>query len=466
MAEASYTIDNFVGGISDEEKRGVPGAFKNGWNLNIHQKNKNTLIANQKLKKISGTTVVDKIIKMVPVTSAIFYAFGDAGNIYKVDGETVTKKYTDPDGVILDGDYFYGYLYWTTKTHLKRHLETTASWTDVNCAALTPDSGTFNTCDYHPIFIVPKSDLMTVGNGRYVATVSSVPYLNAEALDLFYGWEVRCLSLEKPNLLIGAMNNKQAEMFTWDLSADSYDPVEGWQERGINAFLKLVGATYIFTPTILYWYNQGLADQAKELPSEITPGAIDIWKGKVLFASNKGVNSYHRRNKNYPLALNLEYTTSAQSVDSDTGELSTIDIGAILGLGEYLYVGWKNGDTYGIDIIDNDNKADAVYEGLMFDAARPSEEKLFNSIKVVTKELPAGCSIKIKYRMQGSDTWVKTYLTNKSELFDTDGETKAVFTMEGHGEYYEMRIELYSSGNDSPEVLSINSYFEALISLY
>jgi len=166
------------------------------------------------------------------------------------------------------------------------------------------------------------------------------------------------------------------------------------------------------------------------------------------------------------LALNLEYITSAQSVDADTGELESIEIGAILGLGDSFYVGWKDGDDYGIDIIDNDNKADGVYEGLIFDANRPSEEKLFSEVKIVNRALPAGCSIKVKYRMQGSDTWVKAYLNSGDESFDTGGDEKAIFILEGQGEYYEIRIELYSSGNDSPEVLSINSYFELPITIH
>lgn len=530
---SSYTIENFAGGLADEGKRGVPGAFRNGFNLNIHKKGKNTLSCNQKLKKISpnsgGHEVVDLIIKIVPVSVTKSYGFGDNGKIYLISGETVTLKYTDPDGEILDAEYFYGYLYWTTKTNVKRHLETTATWNVGNSAVITPDSGSFNECDYHPIFIVPKSDLMCIGNERYVSTISAANYFNAEALDLFYGWVVKCLTLIKPKLLIGAKDHKKAEMFDWDLTSDSYDPVEGWEERDIIAFLKAVGSTYIFTPETFYWFREGLVDVAKELPSEIKPGAIDIWKRKILFGATNGVYSYHKKNKNYPLALNLEYTPSPITIANFDSK--SIDIGAVLGRGDDLLVAWKDGATYGLDNIDTSNKAAAVYEGMVFDASRSFEDKLFKFIKIVTNPLPEDCSIKAKYKMNETGEWVKAYQADESEAFDKDdhkegtvevtqnsktvtgtgtgwdssmvgrkfrvdtdgdvyiieavasaisltltreyqgttgsgkdytilGETKVLFQIEGQGEVYEVRVELYPNGNDTPEIISINSYFE------
>ncbi len=525
----SYTIENFAGGLADEGKRGVPGAFRNGFNLNIHKKGKNTLSCNQKLKKISPDSgdhqVVDKVIKLVPVTATKSYGFGDAGNVYKIVNSTVTKIYTD-SGAILDADYFYGYLVWTTATKLRKQDETVADWN----ATPPTDVGTLTSCSYHPIFIVPKSDLMCVGNKRYIATVSSSWVFNNQALDLFYGWIAKCLTLIKPKLLIGAINNKIAELFDWDLTSESYDPIEGWEERDINAFLKTIGTTYIFTPDLLYWFNEGLSDRAKELPSEINHGASDIWKGKVLFGATNGVYSYHKKNKNYPLALNLEYTPSPITIANFDSK--SIEIGAVLGRGDDLLVSWKDGATYGLDNIDTSNKAQAVYEGLVFDAKKPFQDKLFRYIKIVTKPLPGGCSIKAKYRMNEAGEWVKAYQADESEAFDKDdhktgsvavtqnsktvagtgtgwdssmvgrkfrvdtdgdlykieavgsatsltlsrpyqgttgsgkdytilGETKVVFQIEGEGEVYEVRVELYPSVNDTPEILSINSYFQA-----
>jgi len=452
----SYTINNFAGGLADEGKRGVAGSFKRGWNLNIHKKGANTLSCNQKLKKISGSTVTDLIIKIVPVTSTKSYGFGDAGNVYKIVNETVTKIYTDPNGAILDADYFYGYLYWTTSGKLGRCIETSSDWN----ADANPNWKTLNSCSFHPIFVVPKSDLMCIGNGRYIAILNSSETWNDQALDLFYGWVVRCLTLQRPNLLIGAKDSKKAEMFTWDLASESYNPVEGWEERDIDAFLRGIGATYIFTPTLLYWFREGLVERAKELPSQVRHGAIDIWKGKMLFGCINGVYSYHKKNKNYPVALNLEYTPSPITIANFDSK--SVEIGAILGRGDDLLVSWKDGSTYGLDNIDLNNKANAVYEGLSFDADRPFEDKLFRFIKIVTKPLPSGCSIKVKYRINEDSDWIDTKMAKgDAESFADVGETKAIFQIEGQGEVYEVRVELYANGNNTPEILSINSYFGA-----
>lgn len=248
-------------------------------------------------------------------------------------------------------------------------------------------------------------------------------------------------------------------MFTWDLTSESYDPVEGWQERDIDAFLKAIGTTYIFTPTLLYWFSEGLVDRAKELPNQIRHGAIDIWKGKVLFGATNGVYSYHKKNKNYPLALNLEYTPSPITIANFDSK--SITIGAILGRGNDFLVAWKDEATYGLDNIDSNNKAQAVYEGMSFDAQRSYEDKLFRFIKIVTKPLPADCSVKVKYKMNETSSWVETKMAEgDAESFADEGEKKAIFQIEGQGEVYEARVELYPHGNDTPEILSINSYFE------
>lgn len=450
----AYVLKDFFGGLSDDKKTGVPGSFVRGWNLNIHKKGANTLSANQKLKKISVAVVTDLIIKFVPVTATKSYGFGNAGCVYKIENETVTKIYTDTNGAILDADYFYGYLYWTTAGKLGRCIETSADWS----ADANKNWKTLNSCSYHPIFIVPKSDLMCVGNDRYIAKLSATEVWNATALDLFYGWVVKCLNLIKPNLLIGAKDSKKAELFDWDLTSESYDPIEGWEERDINAFLMGIGATYIFTPDTLYWFKEGLVDRAKELPSVIRPGAIDIWKSKMLFGATNGVYSYHKKNKNYPLALNLEYTPSPITIANFDSK--SVEVGAILGRGDDLLVAWKDGSTYGIDNIDPSNKADAVYESLQFDAGQPFADKVFRFIKIVTKPLPTGCSIKAKYKMTEESAWQETKMGDEAESLTGAGKTKGIWQIEGQGEVYEIRIELYSSENNTPEIISANTYFE------
>ena len=450
-----HTISLFNGGQSDEEVRGVPGSFKRGWNLNIHKKERNTLSANQKLIKISGTTVTDLIIKFVPVSSTKSYGFGNSGCIYKIENNTVTKVFTDTNGAILDAEIFYGYLYWTTATKLGRCIETSANW----AADASKDYKTLTSCSYHPVFVVPKSDLMCIGNDRYVATLSGAGVWNNEALDLFYGWVVKCLNLIKPNLLIGAKDSKKAELSEWDLISESYDPIENWEERDISAFFKAIGGTFIFTPELLYRYTQGLIDQAKELPSEVLLGAIDLWKGKFLFGCTNGVYSYHRKNKNYPIALNLEYTPSPITIANfDT---KTVEIGAVLGRDESLLVGWKDGATYGIDNIDPSNKANAVYESLVFDAGKPFSDKLSRVIKITTKPLPEDCSVKLYYKVNGGD-WTLATRPDGEESFDTLNGTKSIHAIEGQGENYEVRAEIYSHGNDTPEITSITTYFKEL----
>jgi len=467
-----YQISDFRGGEAEEAKMGLRGSFKSSKNLNIHRKGENNLSCNQKLKKISPDTgdhkVTELIIKFVRVSATKVYGFGNAGGVYLINGETVTKKYTDPDGEILDAEFFYDYLYWTTKTHLKRHLEATADWTDGNSGALTPDSGTFNECDYHPLYHVPKSDLLTVGNKRFVSTISAANYFNAEALDLHWGWTVKCLNLKKPLLLIGATKWGRAELFTWDLTSESYDPLEGWIEKDINAFLETTdGARYIFSPEMLYWFKQGLAIKVRELPSQVKSGAIDLHRGRIHFGTTKGVYSWASVSKNYPDVLNLEYTIS-------TGSDEDIEIGAILGKGDDLLVGWFDdsqvaGSKYGIDITDQDNKADAVYESLLFDSKTPYMDKLYSIIQILTKPLPEDCSVKIYYKGDQKGDWVlasrqdiDAVTEERKESFAEEGEVQSIHATECQCRIYQVKIELFPNVNDTPEIEDILSYFEDL----
>ncbi len=124
-----------------------------------------------------------------------------------------------------------------------------------------------------------------------------------------------------------------------------------------------------------------------------------------------------------------------------------------------------------MDTVDPDNKADARYEGLVFDAGEPELQKGFRHIKLLTKPLPSQCWLKTYYRINEQGEWKQAYLEDGADSFDKEGNTKVVFTVEtgdeeeeekGKGETFELAFDLHPSGNDTPEIVAASTYFEPI----
>lgn len=458
-----YSISDFRGGEAEEECRGIRGSFKYGLNLNIHKNGYNELSCNQALKKISGSVIVDLPIRIVRVSETKAYAFGNTGKIYLIDDETITLKYTDPDGEIVDAYYFYGYLVWSTKTNIKKHLETTATWTAPDCAVITPAAGTYQNNSYHKFYTIPSSDRLYVTNGSYIGAMDSGFVFNAYALDLFYGYITKALALTKPNLVIGAADYSRAELFSWDLESASYDPIEGWVSKDIDAIFETEsGAKYIFTPTILYWFRQGQSIKARPLPGQVRHGAIDMHNELLHFGTARGVFSWGTDSKNYPEILNHEYSISEYTIPDDE---PSCDIGAVCSMGDKLLVGWQVGTglaaKYGIDITDTANKAVAVFEALIF-KNDPHFDKLFSAVELMGKTLPEDCAVKVYTRANQKGAWVLESTQAGDDQFETHDETISVHSSECQCRVFELRLELYPHGNDTPEITDIISYYKFL----
>ncbi len=218
----------------------------------------------------------------------------------------------------------------------------------------------------------------------------------------------------------------------------------------------------------LYYWDTSSLMRFKAFPEGgwVNPGAVANLKGMALFGvtgSDKcGLYSYGRLSKNEPYSLNLEYVPSH-------GKLENVEIGAVVVYGDQPFVSWKDGSNYGVDTVDPDNKADARYEGLVFDAGQPEVQKSYRHIKLLTKPLPAQCWVKIYYRINEQGNWKQAFMEDGADAFDKEGKTKAVFTIEtgdqegeesGKGETYELAFNIHPQGNNTPEIVMASTYFE------
>jgi hypothetical protein len=73
--------------------------------------------------------------------------------------------------------------------------------------------------------------------------------------------------------------------------------------------------------------------------------------------------------------------------------------------------------------------------------------------------LPAGCSVYFYYQKNKNGTWVQAYTADGLDAFTVAGRKKAVFRINDEMEIYEPRIILNPSGNETPEIFRIRTWF-------
>jgi len=476
----AYRIQGYRGGIADDPYQGVREAFRFGYGLNIRGE-ENTLKCNQRLKEDLGsdTFISDLILFYVPASNGNLYGFGDTGNVYRKQGGAAAWElvYADANGKITgaaeytnnDGsDNYAPYLYWATETNVSR-IKLSGTWaTDVE--------HNWQTLDGDPSWHTMSEALgvLLICDNKDLAMVDYEGGFNLDAVDLPRSHRNKCLLGLDQLVVFGSTKGDKVEegwLWTWDKIQPSWIQRRMVAERGINALLQ--GEFLMIQAGVrggLYFWDTSSLLRIKKLPGEfawVNPGGVTIMGGLPLLGvngSNKcGIYSYGRLNKNDPYALNLEYIPSH-------GKFENVLIGALTMYEDRIYCSWKDGTTFGTDVLDSDNKAEARYEGLVFDGGESFTQKGFRQIKVVTKPLPRDCSIEVFFKVNQQTDWQKATMQDGSELFDHEGRSKAIFSIEtggneddpGSGEEYELAMNLHPNGNDTPEIISATTYFEPL----
>jgi len=316
--------------------------------------------------------------------------------------------------------------------------------------------------------------VLLICDSKDLAMVDYEGGFNLDAIDLPLGHRNKCLFGLDQLVIFGSTKGDKVEegwLWTWDKIQPSWIQRRMVAERGINALLQ--GEFLLIQAGGrggLYFWDTSSLLRIKKLPGEygwVNPGGVTIMGGLPLLGVNGsdkcGIYSYGRLNKNDPYSLNLEYIPSH-------GLLENVLIGALTMYEDKLLCSWKNGSDFGVDIIDLDNKAKARYEGLVFDGGESFTQKGFRHIKLVTKPLPQDCSIEVFFKVNQQAEWQKATMQDGSELFDKEGISKAIFTIEtggdeedpGAGEEYELAMSLHPNGNDTPEIISATTYFDPL----
>ena len=493
MPKQVWKINDWSGGFSDSPEIGIKNSFTYGQGLDIHSEPKVLKVLQKLTKKspVSGANEVTDLVKTsVACSDGNTYLFGDGGKIYKRTSLGVyTLVYTDTNGAILGSGEHNGYLYWATAVKLgRKSIPGQADWSDANkdWNTITSDA------DYHPMTVCWEE--IYIGCKNDLASVDISGTFTPSALDLPPEERIRSLNPASSYIVLHTWKGdtiNEGRIFTWDSLGGSYLTVSETAEVGVRASLFLKNFLYIWAGISgnFYYFDSQQLQLLKRLPgvytssifSEVFPEAVTIRQSSVLFgmsagsgaATKLGVYGWGQYNKNYPLVLTYDYPIS-------TGNTTSIKIGIVKQIGNTLLVSWSDETDpenilYGIDELDEGAKqVIGIYESVIFDNEESYTKKRATKFTLKFRKLPANCSFSVKYRKDyettggdNDDGWL-----NVGTVGESDGEDPPSWLNQGDivahlpkvFEFYnvQIRIELNTNANVSPELISDYLSFETL----
>ena len=460
MAKKKLNQNFFYGGVAESNKMGVAGAFSFGEKLNIYDE-PSQLTTNPAAVKDSDTTVAD-LVKWIASGSphdTNTYFYGDAGKIYQRESDgtwSLLQTTTNSGGQGMD--VYDDYLYYTQDEQIGRYgpLSGAVAFED------DWETGLEDTSDTNFAPVKAFKDGLAVGHGNKLAWYDGSAW-NDDALTLPPGLQIRSLEVLDEFLVIGTWrgtaitDNEEGYIFLWDGSSTTFNFFKNIPEGGINALansrnrlLSVVGSS----GNLFINYNP--FEKLQQLPkltlaeyAEVFPGAMTNWKNLTCIGVSgnsdsttlkKGVYLWGSKSGRYSEVLNFAYPISTEN---DTG--TTVKIGSVKGVGDNLFIGWKDDTTYGVDKVTNSGSpyATSQLESLIFDDGQLYSDKLAIKIKVHHLPLATGESVQIGYKINRASS----YTTGTANT--TDDSTETVLSLPPAGRFREIQLEVLMAGSNS-----------------
>jgi len=344
----------------------------------------------------------------------------------------------------------------------------------------------------HPI--ANFAQYTVVGNERYLSAwepLSDDPS-NAEwerhKVTLPPGYEVCGLASTDEFLVIAAEKRstdasrdfQDGKLFMWDGASTTYsfyiDVPEGSPQSPFTynnlVYCNVNGALMCWPGDRRLVKVRTFADTDTEYTdtddeTEAYPNMMGVRRGVLLLGypsstNNQtiqhGVYSWGAVDKNFPQVFGYNYAISTGTRTYDGS--NALRIGCVRSFGDQCYISWRDdsqtGTKYGVDIVDNasDPAGSASWESLIFDAGQVFKQKRALRLKIRTKTLPSGVTIKPKWKIDRAASW--TYGTD----FTSGTETIAGI---GNKQFFEIQwgFDVTCTGTDTPEILGVAFEFEA-----
>jgi len=407
-----------LGGISDSDYLGLENSVSKMVGFNLHSE-PGIMKVNQKFTKVSGTTITELCKHAVYASNGESYFFSsESGKIWRIKSDfTVELAYTTVASVgeskCLGADEYNGYIVWYTQNKVHRISlanALVATWTTLN---LNWQAFAVGDLLYHPSSI--QNDVLYIGDNYEVAALDDATWTATGALNIKVrtgAHRISAMMNFTTGILFGtitvAVNAIMALWNTWSTHITGKDELP---EQGVNCFLKMdnYAIASVGRKGNFYSFNGSIGEQVRKIPGDwdggkeavVYPGSNANRFGLPLFGvSNyngnpcpQGIYSVGKYSAGYNNVLNLEYPIS-------TGNLSNIEIGAVVLRGYDMLVAWKDSTdpeaiVCGVDKLDHSNKISGAYFETRVIELNPDQVKEF-TVDVYYRLLPTGTNITLQ----------------------------------------------------------------------
>lgn len=463
-----------MGGLSNSKWSGQPNSVYKLVGFDIHSEPGIINVA-QKLSKNSGSTVTELCKWQVASSNGRTYHFSsESGKIWERDsaGNWSLVYTTSPaagEAKCLGAIEYQGYIYWATQSRLHRILATNAEGSSEWTANAAPNYATFTVTDasWHPMMEHPDQLILYIGDGNLLAQVNAGTF-TANALDIKSPLRIKSLGRIGTDILLGTYVNDnitKTNLLRWNGWSVSFTTADEIDEVGINAFLP--GDNVVFVQAgkagNIYIYDGYKLNLWKKIPGvysptkygEVYPNAVGNLEGQILFGfsngtgnpADQGVYRLGRYSADYKYVMDMPYPISQRS----SGELVTtsVEIGSVLVAGFNVFVSWKNGSSYGVDMLDYSNKLEKAYLESRVAVVKREVNTNVSKIFVPYVSMPSGTSIPISYSKNYGSYIATTPVVDTDRLIvNADMEGFSFNTIQ-------VKLAPVVSGNDAPSFESI-----------
>lgn len=432
------------------------------WTLTLHDDANNVLAT----KTLASADVKDNQIN--------YFEFADA-----VDISVNTSTTSTPNS--------RRYHFHLTSTVADGTIATTTAGSMVDCDFQIYADALIETRNgFHPIERIINSS--AIGNGRYITAYEPLQDSPTTAdfqrhrIVLPPGLEVCGFARKNLMLITGAEQRstdgkfQDGSLFFWDgvqtTYNDDYPIPEGSPE---SLYAEKNVAWYVAGGTL--YRIRGL-DEPKEVRtfrdtdseysniSDTThnyPHMMTVRRGILLagYASEttnqsleQAVFSYGSADPKFPESFGNSYTPSHGVMYNDG--TNNLRLGMVKNYVDKLFISWRVGDSYGVDIVDNSSTpfSTGTIESLKHDDDRPQFFKKALFLLATFNPLPADTSVTLKYRQDGATAWQTTTAVTSGGF--------ALFSIEKEYLDIEFGLDISCTGDTTPEIKSLYLFFDPM----
>lgn len=384
------------------------------------------------------------------------------------------------------GDYEFVFgTAWTPIIGKSYHFHLVSS--NASGTVTTTTASDLETVDFHTYYqylvtddLHPMDNFLNftvIGNGRYVAKWDGITY-NPHKVVLPSGYRVSSFARFGDYLAIGCRRGdaitdfEDGRIFFWDGVSTSINAVHDVPEGGVTAMITVKGVLFYWAGSAGDFFKYtGIATKLKRIPKmtdqtycEVLAGAVCVWRSLIRFGVagesdntlvEKGVYTWGSLDISYPESLSYDYPISTGN------RLSTVKIGCVHPRGTTLFIGWQDGDDFGIDSVTPSNAPfeTATIELLLYDNDSNYKPKLAEGIKVTSEVLRTGESFTLKYKKDRQTDW-----DADQKVISTAGKTQGSLSIKAANKRFkemQVGVDLATLVETSPVVTNIALVFDS-----